>query len=247
MKAKNDHCMKNSYSISLVIPMFNEKESIESTIRSAVSFLNNCNPDSEIIVVDDGSTDSSFSLVSALGRENSLIKCVRFNENKGIGRALRAGFNQAKNDLILYTDSDWPVDDEILKQAFDLLFREKADLVVGHRLGKRKLFYRKVYSFFYNLFVRIIFGLKIKDVNCPLKIIYRKVIKDIVLKSDGPFIDVELLVRSRNKGYEIAELPYLNMPRKLGHSKFNSFSGVTKALKSTLKEMLKITPELIFK
>ena len=89
--------------------MFNEKESIEATMRSAVGFLSNCNPDSEIIVVDDGSTDSSFGLVSALGRENSLIKCIRLDKNKGIGSALRAGFNQAKNDLILYTDSDWPV------------------------------------------------------------------------------------------------------------------------------------------
>ena len=239
--------MKNSYSISLVIPMFDEEESIESTIRSAVSFLSNCNSDSEIIVVDDGSTDSSFDLVSALSKKNSLIKCIRFDENKGIGRALRAGFNQVKNDLILYTDSDWPVDSEILKQAFDLLIREKADLVVGCRQGKRKLFYRKVYSLFYNFFVRNIFKLKIKDVNCPLKIIYRKVINDIVLKSDGPFIDVELLVRSRNKGYKIVEFPYLDTPRKLGHSKFNSFSGVAKAVKSTFKEMLKNTPELIFK
>ena len=135
--------------------------------------------------------------------------------------------------------------DEILKQAFGLLIREKADLVIGRRQGKRKLFYRKVYSLFYDFFVRTIFRLKIKDANCPLKIIRRKVIKEIVLKSEGPFIDVELLVRSRNKGYKIAELPYLNIPRKLGHSKFNSFSGVTKALKSTFKEMLKITPELI--
>lgn len=247
MKGKKDHCMKNNYSVSLVIPMFNEKESIESTIRSAVSFLSNCNPDSEIIVVDDGSTDGSFDLISELGKENSLLKCIHFDKNEGIGRALRTGFNQAKNDLILYTDSDWPVDSEVLRQAFDLLIREKADLVVGCRQGKRRLFYRKVYSLSYNLLIRTVFGLKIKDVNCPLKIIYKEVIKDIVLKSDGPFIDVELLVRSRNKGYKLVELPYLNIPRKSGYSKFNSFSGVTKAVKSTLKEMLKITPELIFK
>lgn len=226
--------------------MLDERESIESTVRNAVSFLSNCNPGSEIIIVDDGSIDGSFDIVRKLRQEISLLKCIRFDRNKGIGKALRVGFNQAKNDLILYTDSDWPVNNEVLKQAFYLLISERADLVVGYRRGKRESSCRHMYSFFYNLFVRTIFRLKIKDVNCPLKLFYKKVVNDIVLKSDSPFINVEFLVRSKNKGYKIIELPYSNISRKLGHSKFSSCREIMKAIKGVFREMLKFTLELIF-
>ena len=237
--------MKNKYSVSMVLPMFNERESIESTIRNAVGFLSDFNSDSEIIVVDDGSTDGSLGIVKELSKKISFLEYVCFNKNRGLGRALRAGFNQAENDFILYTDSDWPVDSGVLRKAFDLLVREKADLVVGCRNGKRELLYRRACSFFYNLFVKAIFGLKFKDVNCPLKLVHKKIINDIILKSDGPFIDVELLVRIKNKGYKIIELSYPNIPRKLGKSKFNSFGAIMKAMKSTFIEIVKFTPELL--
>jgi len=237
--------MENDHPVSIVLPMFNEKESIGAAIRNAAGFLSSRYAGSEIIVIDDGSTDGSFEVVEQLKKEFSSLKCIHFDKNKGIGRALRTALGEAKNSIILYTDSDWPVSNDVLKEAFDLLNRENADLVVGYRKGKRELFYRKVYSFLYNFFVRVVFGLGFKDTNCPLKLIRKKVIDNIILRSDGPFIDAELLVRSRNKGYKIVELVYLNIPRKSGHSKFNSFSGVIKAMSSTLIEMSKLAPELL--
>ena len=151
-------------SISIVFPMYNEEAYIHRAIRAAGAALAEITPDHEIIIVDDASTDRTGALADALAGADPRIKVVHNERNRKLGGSVRAGYAAATKDLVLYTDADLPFDLQELGRAVRLLEYQEADVLAAYRFDRTSEgLVRTLYSFCYNLMIRVLFGLAVKD------------------------------------------------------------------------------------
>ena len=204
-------------SISLVYPMYNERENIARALEHGVQALSSTTSLWEIIVVDDGSTDGGSEIVARFTRDYPNVRLISHDSNRGLGESLRSGFAQTRHEAVLYTDVDLPCDLSILRDVLPML--RKVDLVKGYRLNGRGSFLRAVYSWAYNLLVRNLFGLSVRDVNFAFKLFRRDFLDRIQLESRGAFIDAELLIKMTGIGGRMLEVGMIYQPRRYGTSK----------------------------
>jgi len=221
------------YSVSFVFPMYNEKDNIEESVRRALKLGREVADDFEVIIVDDASTDGSGEIADRLASEHREVKVIHHDVNRKLGATIRTGFANATKDLIFYTDADLPIDFEETRIAFDII--DEADVVTGYRIGERESFRRKILSAGYNFYIRLFFGLKVRDVNFAFKLFKRKILDEITLCSEGSFIDAEFLMEATRKGYRIREIGLHYYPRVAGESTLSSASVIMKTLKESLK------------
>jgi|Deesub1362A_J573_1020465.scaffolds.fasta_scaffold01035_9 glycosyltransferase involved in cell wall biosynthesis len=201
-------------SLSVFFPCYNEEKNIGKLLEKTIRFLPTIADDYEIIVVDDGSKDSTPEVVQSFAKKHSQVRLVRHETNKGYGAAVRTGFESAQKEYIFFTDGDNQFDiTEITKL---LPYIKDYDIVAGYRLKRRDNFIRKINEFCFNRLVRFLFGLKIKDLNCAFKIYKKEVIKSLKLRSNWGFINSELLIRARKRGYTIKEVGVTHYPRQWG-------------------------------
>lgn len=220
-------------SLSFFFPMYNESQNIAHTLDEAERILPELGfSDYEILVIDDGSQDGCTQIVEARARQNPCIHLIRHPKNLGYGRALRTGFTQASKDVVFYTDCDLPIDLHVLEDA--LLLLNGSDLVIGYRIKRYETLRRAVYSRIYNLLMRLLFNVHVRDVNFSCKLVRRAVIDDINLTAGTVFIDGQLLAESVDHGYRICEMPVNYTPRRFGKSNFDSLQTAWR----TLQEML---------
>ncbi|MDD5137176.1 MAG: glycosyltransferase [Candidatus Omnitrophica bacterium] len=213
------------YNISFVLPMFNEAENIEETIRRISALAGEICSDYEIVIADDASTDGSGKLVDGLAARNSRIKAVRMKVNTKFGGALKEGLKGASKDVVVYTDADLPAREEDIKKALELL--GNADVVTAYSLVlKDASIKRIIMSKGYNFLVRLLFGLNIRDINSGLKIYKRKVLEGMDLRSRSPFIDVEIFAEAARKGSRIAQYGLIFDLRTRGQSTISRMSVV---------------------
>lgn len=207
--------------VSLFIPVYNASRFVEEMSQKAYEALSQLGDDFEIIIVDDGSTDSD-QFAEKINKiqypSNKSIKWV-FNDNGPSRREnLAKWFFEAKYDIVCFIDVDLIRGVSYLPQAITLLEKESADVVIGSRYAKgasvQRSRYRVVLSFFYNLTIRLLFGSKIQDHQCGLKV-FRKSSGLPVVKSMGYdtsfnrgwFWDAEFLVRAQIANLKIIEMP----------------------------------------
>ncbi|HNY10869.1 MAG TPA: glycosyltransferase family 2 protein [Candidatus Wallbacteria bacterium] len=221
--------MEFKHSISYVFPMFNEIDNIEQMVLSTMAVTDTITSDYEIVVVDDASTDGSGELLDELAKKYPQIKPIHHPYNRKLGGALKTGFYAAKKELIIYIDSDLPIDLNDIKLALPMI--EDADFVTGHRLMRTESFRRKFQSKIYNWIIRLLFGLKVKDVNFAFKLFKRSILEKISLQSEGSFIDAELLIETKRFGYKIKEIGLMYYPRSAGESTLSGFGVIMKILK----------------
>jgi glycosyltransferase involved in cell wall biosynthesis len=232
--------------LSFVIPAWNEADSLERMVVAA----NEAGRDLmdlgeideyEIVVVDDASTDATPALCDEIEGRDPRFRVLHHATNRTLGASVRTGFSAARGNWILYTDADLPFDLWDLRKAFRLMRYYDADIVAAYRFsrsgeGARRL----VYSYLYNSLVRARFGLRIRDVNFAAKLIRRDVLQHFELRSEGSFIDAELLVRADRAGFHIIQFGVDYFPRSRGVSTLSS----TQVVRTLLREMRALTPEL---
>jgi glycosyltransferase involved in cell wall biosynthesis len=228
-------------SVSIVFPMYNEEDYIHRAVRAAWVSLGEISDDWEIVIVDDKSTDKTGELADALAREDPRIKVVHNDVNRKLGGTLRAGYAVVTKDLVLYTDADLPFDLSELGRAVRLLEYQEADVLTAWRFDRTSEgFVRTVYSYFYNLLIRVAFSLPVKDVNFSFKLFRRELLGKLELKSEGSFIDAEFLVRARKAGASIIQIGVDYFPRSRGVSTLSSPGVIVKIL----REMAQLYREL---
>jgi glycosyltransferase involved in cell wall biosynthesis len=210
-------------SVSVVIPMYNEEAYVERAVAAARAVLEKMGAEWEIVLVDDASNDATPALADGLARADPRIRVVHNPVNRRLGGALKAGWATASKELVFYTDADLPVDLGELPRAVRLLEYQQADLLAGYRFDRTSEGLRRaLYTIGYHLLVRMLFGLRIRDVNFAFKLFRRALLQRIELRSEGSFIDAELLLRARKAGAVMIQMGLDYFPRTRGTSKLSS-------------------------
>ena len=232
--------------LSIFYPMWNEEEYIERALtagRRACEQLIHTGDigDYELIVVDDASTDRTPEIADRLAAADPRVKVVHHARNRKLGGAIKTGFATATGDVILYTDADLPFDMAELPRAVRLLREYDVDIISAYRFdrtGEGSL--RAIYTFVYNALIKTLFGVKVRDINFAFKLCRRRIFDHVELKSEGSFIDAELVIRSTRLGYEIMQMGVDYFPRTRGESTLSS-PGV---IVTILKEMWSLRKDL---
>ena len=222
--------------LSVFFPMWNEQDYIERAVEAA---REECGEllelgdiaDYEIIIVNDASTDRTAEIADALAAADPHVRVVHHPQNRKLGGSMKSGFAAATGDLVLYTDADLPFDMHDVHKAVRLLRYYDADIVSAYRFDRTGEGYvRTIYSFFYNMMVRVLFGVRMRDINFAFKLCRTRVFEHVQLKSEGSFIDAELVVRARKHGYSVIQFGVDYFPRTRGVSTLSSPRVIVKIL-----------------
>ncbi len=223
-----------------MIPAYNEERRIPSTLSSVHKYLAGTGRSFEIVVVDDGSLDSTSDYVDSFAETHEGVRLLSYVPNKGKGHAVRIGMLAAQGEMVLFDDADGssPIEEleklaERIKNGADVAFGSRAK--PGQERTVKALAYRKYIGNAFNLIVQSLLLPGIMDTQCGFKMFKQSVAKDIfsVSRQDGFAFDVEVLYISRLRGYSIEEVP-INWSNVEG-SKVNVFSDSPKMLVDVVK------------
>jgi len=224
--------------ISVIIPTYNEKKNIEILIPKIERLLQNrFKNDFEIIVVDDNSPDGTSNSVIKLNKKYGNARVVVRKDRKGIGNALKEGYNNAKGDLIISTDADLSFDAEDILRLVQKI-EEGYDFVVGSRhiyknYYEKPDFQTKIKGFvskYGNIMVRVLSGVDIGDFSANFRIIKKSVWNRLKISDNTNSMLLEMILKTRYKGYKIAEIPVKFKDRLYGKSKLNLVKEAPKFL-----------------
>jgi len=204
--------------LSVFLPVFNEQENIEKVILSIKTVMEKVASNWELVVVNDGSTDGSAQIVSKLEKDDRRIKLINHEFNQGYGAAISTGLYTCKYDWIAFIDSDGQFDFSEISNFIKKQNESRAELVIGYYKKRQVSFTKILTSKLWELIVFILFGLKVRDVDCGFKLISKKVIGTIpkLESKRGAFISSELLIKAKKSGFKIVEIPVTHYPRTKG-------------------------------
>jgi len=234
-------------SVSIVMPVYNEEEIIEKVVRQHYTEIIVKIDGSEFIVVDDGSTDSTPKILARLVQELPRLKIIRLEKNSGHGTALRLGFIQARNPFIFQIDSDGQFGAEDFWKLYRL--KEDSDIISGCRTPRHDPWHRQMISLMAMLIDAVIFGIVIKDINSPFKLIKAGVLKDTINDVPAkPFATSMLIVISaKHKGYRFTEIPVAHFSRITGKSNLINISYLCKGCLLSFRDIMLLKKRLLCK
>ncbi len=226
--------MTNEVFLSVVIPVFNEEESLPPLCEKLYAVLDRLEKSYEIIFVDDGSTDQSFSVMRELSAHYPQIRAVRFRRNYRKAAALATGFSEARGEVIITMDADLQDDPEEIPRLLDKL-DEGSDLISGWKKKRHDPLSKTLPSRLFNRVTSMVAGIRLHDFNCGLKAYRREVCEDAL-----PYLYGELYrflpAIAHWAGYRVDEMPVQHHPRRFGYSKFG-----TKRLLNGFLDLMTIT------
>jgi dolichol-phosphate mannosyltransferase len=203
--------------ISIVLPAHNEADNIVRQVEACLGVAGTLPVEAfEIIVVDDGSTDETAALVENLIKKGGQIRLIRHDTNRGYAEALKSGFSSARMRLIFYTDADNQFDIRELKNFLPAI--EDYDIVSGFRIYRYDPLSRLILSWGFNLLVRIIFRIRLRDIDCAFKLFRREVFHKVTIRSKKFFVDAEILAKARFFRFRMTEIGVRHYPRTAGAS-----------------------------
>jgi glycosyltransferase involved in cell wall biosynthesis len=217
MKHEEEH--KQISSISAVFPAYNDGGSIASMVAAAEIALRAVARDYEIVVVNDGSSDYTAAILEEISTRYPKLRVITHPSNQGYGAALRTGFSAAVKDWVFYTDGDAQYNPLELVDLVNAL-HEGVDVVNGYKRSRNDSWMRILIGRAYHYLVKILFGLRIRDVDCDFRLIPNQILKEIELKSVSGAICIELVKKIQDAGYVFAEIPVSHYSRKYGVSQF---------------------------
>jgi len=223
----------NNVSISVFFPCYNEQGNIAGVVQKALAVLEKLNADFEVIIVDDGSIDDTGKIADELAGENDRVKVVHHRTNLGYGAALQSGFKAATKELVFYTDGDGQFDIKEMPGLLGLM--EQCDIVSCYRLNRQDNVVRKINAWCWTKLVCLLFGMKIRDIDCAFKLYKRGIFDSIKLVSTGALIDAEILARAADKGYRVEQYGVHHYPRTAGAQTGANFHVILRAFKELFR------------
>jgi len=202
--------------ISIVVPLFNEEESIQPLANEIRKALKPLNAAYEVILVDDGSKDNSLKIIKDLCKPDKRFRYVSFRKNYGKSAALQIGFKEATGDVVITMDADLQDDPNEISNLLKKL-EEGFDLVSGWKKKRHDPFIKKISSKFFNFITRLMTGIKIHDFNCGLKAYRKEVTENIKVYGE---LHRYMPVLAKWEGFTISEVVVQHHPRRYGKTKF---------------------------
>lgn len=215
----------------MVFPAYNEESNIERLLLGFIQVLEGISY--ELIVVDDGSSDNTASIVQRLQTSYSCINLLQHGSNKGYGAALRSGFRASRGEWTFFTDADL----QFLPQDFHTLWsnRAKSDIICGYRFPRKDPLFRKYNANLWRLYVGILFGVWLKDTNCACKLFPTNALQSVELLTEGACINAEIMVKLQRKKLRYMEVPVQHVPRQYGVQTGANPKVVYKALRESIR------------
>lgn len=233
--------VKKFASLSVFFPAYNDAPMLPELLRKTFAVLQERVADYEVIVVNDGSQDNTGKVLEQLaGQYRPFLRVVTHPENRGYGGALRSGFAAAQKEFVFYTDGDGQYDPGELPQLLDLM-GPATGLVNGYKLERHDPAHRIWIGHVYNFCARLLFRIRIRDIDCDYRLIRRALLDKIHLTSTSGTICVELVRKLELSGCEVREVGVHHYPRLHGKSQFFRL----RSLANTLFQLLRLWVRLV--
>ena len=230
--------MKKMKSISLMFPLYKDKNTVEIMIKKSSRILKKLKRKYEIIIVDDGCPEKSGELAFKISKKFSNIKIFFHKKNLGYGAALKTGLKKCKNDLIFQIDGDNEYDVNDLSRL--LRASKNNDLVITYRYKKKYSTYRMLISWVYNAILRLIFNIKFRDISAGSRLVSKKLIRSIKLKSNSPFVGAELAIKAKLAGYKVGEIGIHTSPQTFRSGTSVSYKNILLTIRDMFLLFVKI-------
>lgn len=223
---------KKINSISVVIPLYKDKNTVIKMITSSLKVLKKITKNYEVIAVDDGCPDKSGLEARKFLGNNRKVRVIFHKKNLGYGAAIKTGFRKSKYDCVFAIDGDGEYDVNDLPQLYKKL--KNSDLVITRRYKKQYGTWRSIVSWIYNFVLRLLFNTNYRDISSGSRIVRKQLIKKINIDTNSPFLGAELTIKATFLDYKITEHSINYYP-----TDFRSGSSVSlKNILMTIKDML---------
>ena len=231
----DDFPLENT-SLSLCLPCYNEANAIGDILIGACSVLPEFVSRFEIIVVDDGSSDETASIVEKCAQSDDRIQLCRHDVNRGYGAAVTTALRAAQCDWICFTDGDGQFN--LLDLAQLLINSQESDVAIGYRYDRADNLIRRLNAFGWQQLIRWLLGFRVRDLDCAFKLFPRWVVDRLELSAEGACISVQIMAQCVRGGATISEAPVRHFPRTAGRSTGANARVIAKAFRE-LSLMLK--------
>jgi glycosyltransferase involved in cell wall biosynthesis len=218
--------------LSVFFPAYNDSGTIASMVIRTVQTASKLTPDFEVIVVDDGSADGTADIADELARTYPQVRAVHHPINRDYGAALQTGFRSATKELIFYTDGDAQYDPTELTLLWERI--ADADLVNGYKISRADPVHRIFIGRIYHHIVSLMFGLKLRDVDCDFRLMRRTIFERINLEKTSGIICVEMMKKIQDSGFRIVEVPVHHFHRAYGTSQFFNFRRLARVARDLM-------------
>lgn len=219
-------------SLSLVLPAHNEEENIRIVVEEALRVLPQYTDTFEIIPVNDGSKDRTGQILEELAAEDDRVRPVSYAVNKGYGGALVSGFNATRYDYVMFMDADRQFDIGDIRRLAP--FVGEYDIVAGFRMERSDPLIRRINAEVFNIAVRILFGVHLRDLDCAFKIFRGDQLRSLDLVSNGALINCEMQAKLRRQGATLQQVGVQHYPRVAGNPTGGSLKVILKAMRDIL-------------
>ena len=220
-------------SLSVIFPAFNEEENIRTLIELARRVLPDLAETWEIIVVDDGSQDATGAICDELVAAHPQVHTIHHSTNLGYGAALKSGIIASRHDLIFFTDSDGQFDLKELRQL--IRWSKHYQIVAGYRKKRRDPPHRLINALGWKVLVRIVLGVKVRDIDCAFKLFHREVFNYVQIRSVGAMVNTEILAQATRLGIQMHEVEVSHFRRKHGKPSGANMRVILKAFRELIK------------
>jgi glycosyltransferase involved in cell wall biosynthesis len=223
--------MNHPYTLSIFFPTYNEEKNIESSVYEAIKVAEGSPYVGayEILIINDGSSDKTRAIAARLAEQFPQVRLINHAANRGYGAALKTGMAEARMDYIFFTDADLQFD---IIELQNLLVRlPEYPVVIGYRAPRVDPFMRLLNAKVWNILNRILFGLKVRDIDCAFKIFRRDLVQGLKLRSQGAMINAEILIKLSRKRVPMKEVPVSHLPRTAGSPTGAKPSVILRALR----------------
>ena len=216
--------------LSVFFPAYNDAGTIASLVITSVKVAATLTDDYEVIVINDGSQDDTAKILDELARiYPSRVRIVHHEVNRGYGGALRTGFATASKDYVFYTDGDAQYDPAEMAVLWEKM-TDGVDWVNGWKISRSDPLHRIIIGRLYHHYVKLLFGLKVRDVDCDFRLMRRRIFDIVRLEKNSGVICLEMMKKFQDAGFRVAEQPVHHYHRAHGQSQFFNFPRVFRTL-----------------
>lgn len=225
-------------SLTAFFPAHDEEDNVVPMAEAMLRVLPEVAAAWELVIVDDGSRDRTAERANELARLWPGVRVVHHETNRGYGAAIRSGLAAARHEWVFYTDGDRQFEPRQITRLVAELPR--ADVVVGYRARRADNVVRRLNTFAWNTLIRLLFGVRVRDVDCAFKLLPRSALEGLALEAEGAMISTELLAHLVRRGQRIVEVPIDHFPRVSG----TPSGGDPRVIVRAFRELARLYPRI---